>query len=274
MAQTYTGTAAYTNTITIPDDGDPAAAASVNPASRSEADMNMFLLQSIGLMPETSSDIVLSCVDRNTVNIGPVSSFIISENGLYKSIGTSGISNIGLAEVEGGPAKYDASSWYYIYAYSNLGTLKFIIRKVRPDIWRMFALGSDTQRYIGCFRTDSGAPDPKILPFIASRGKYSYLDELVAGGGNAIAETLIATNGYIPPTSRCGVFGWKYANAGLASTFNLVPVAGLPGYVFIARQLIDDSGAVELPVDGNQQLRYFVGSADVVLSVYVHGFYE
>jgi hypothetical protein len=273
MSQTYTGTAAYTNSITIPDDGDPAAAASVNPASKSEADMNMFLLQSIGLQPESSSDIVISSTDRSTINIGAISSFIVNENGLYKAIGTNGVVTIGIGQVEGGPAQFDPSTWYYIYAFSTLGILTFIIRKVRPDVWRMFALGSDTQRYVGCFRTDSGTP-PEILPFVASRGKYSYLDELSAGGGNAIAETLIATNGYIPPTSRCGVFGWKYANAGLASTFNLVPVAGLPGYVFIARQLIDDSGAVELPVDGNQQLRYFVGSADVVLSVYVHGFYE
>lgn len=275
MAQTYTGTAAYTNTITIPDDGDPAAAASVNNPAKSEADMNMFLLQSIGLMPQSTSAITLSCINRTSVVVSPISSIIVNDIGNYKTIGTAAVSSVGIAQVEGGPAQFAPNTWYYIYAFSNLGTLNFIIRTVRPDTWNMFALGSDVQRYIGCFRTDGNAV-PGIYPFVMSRGNYTYLDKLSAGGGNSTVEATVLTSSYVPPTSRLARLLYYYRNTGLAATFTLYPFTGLTGYVINARVGPDteENGFVEMPTATNQNIRYVVSANTLAIDIAVNGFHE
>lgn len=274
MAQTYTGTAAYTNTITIPDDGDPAAAASVNNPAKSEADMNMFLLQSIGLMPQSTSAIFLSCVNRTSINIGPISSIIVNEVGNYKTIGTAAVSSVGIAQVEGAPAQFAASTWYYIYAYSNLGVLNFIIRTVRPDVWNMFALGSDVQRYIGCFRTDTNAV-PGIVPFVMSRGNYTYLDKLSVGGGSALVETTVLTSSFVPPTSRLARLLCNYT-ANAPGSFTIIPFTGLSGYVFNVTPMIpvSDNAYIEMPTDTQQNIRYLVSTNQIAVDINVNGFHE
>lgn len=275
MASTYTGTPAFTNSITIPDDGDLAAAATVNNPTRSEADMGLFLLQAIGLAPESTSDIYINSINGTTVNIGPISSIVVNENGNYKFISTVGASVVGVPQVEGGPAQFAANTWYYIYAYSNAGVLNFIIRTVPPDSWKMFALGSDVQRYIGCFKTDGAGP-PAIIPFFMTRGKYSYLNVQSVGGGNATVESPITISAYVPPTSRQAVLQYEYTNSALPGSFRLLSRAGTTGFLIPTRvgPATTDSGTLEMAVDDTQSIRYLVSAGTINITINVLGFYE
>lgn len=275
MSQTYTGTAAYTNTITIPDDGDPAAAASVNNPTKSEADMSMFLLQSIGLMPQSTSAITLISTDGLSVNVGPISSIIVNEIGNYKTIGTAAASSIGVAQVEGAPAQFAPNTWYYIYVLSQLGVLTFTIRTVRPDVWNMFAQGNDIQRYIGSFKTNNDAV-PHIVPFYMTRGYYTYLESPIAGGGNSLVESVIPTNSLIPPTSRIGRLIYYLFNIGAPANLTLIPSAGLAGYVIPSRggPPGQETGYIEMFVNSSQNILYKVDNNNLTTFVAVNGYQE
>ena len=86
MSHIYTGTPNYTNSITIPDDGDLAASASVGNPTTSEADMDYFILQTIGYLPSTPCSISMYSTDTTSININPVSCVVVTYGGQYRDV--------------------------------------------------------------------------------------------------------------------------------------------------------------------------------------------
>lgn len=271
MATTYVGTPNYTTSVTIPNDGDLAAAASVNPATQSEADMDYFILRAIGQQPTSTSAIGMYSVDGVNIFITPISNIIVMENGLYKSLSSAASTSIGPAQLGGGLLAYPANTWLYIYTFSNAGVLNFTIVTSPPDGSKLYQQGTDTFKYIGCFKTDG---TPNVIPFHMSRGVYTYLTSVNAGGGNNTAETVITTSAYVAPTSRSGLFGYYINNSGAAGTFNLVTIAGTGGWQGQAPAMTTFQGSVQLATDDSRNLKYRVSLGTINLGLNVFGFFE
>lgn len=271
MASTYVGTPNYTTSVTIPTDGDLAAAASVNPATQSEADMDYFLLRAIGEQPSSTSSIGLYSVNGADIYIGPISNIIVMENGIYKTLSLGALSLINKAQLGGGLLNYPANTWLYIYAFSNAGIVDFTIVTSPPDGAKLYQQGTDTFKYIGCFKTDGAA---LVIPFHMQRGIYTYLQSVNGGGGNNTMETIINTSAYVPPTSRSGMFGYYINNSAAAGNFNLITIPGTGGWQGQAPAMTTFQGSVQLAVDDSRNLRYKVSLGTISLGLTVFGFYE
>ncbi|RTK98706.1 MAG: hypothetical protein EKK57_11050 [Proteobacteria bacterium] len=271
MASTYTGTPNYTTSIVIPDDGDAAAAASVNPATQSEADMDYFILRAIGQQPTSTSAITLYSIDGSNILVGPISNIIVMENGIYKTLTSAAVTSIGVADLGGGLMAYPANTWLYIYAYSSAGTLKFTIVTTPPDRAKLYQQGTDTYKYIGCFKTDG---TPSIIPFYMTRGIYNYLKEIGGGGGNNTMETILTTSTYIPPTSRSGVFNYYADNTGAAGVFNVITIPGTSGWEGLSPAMLGVQGLLELATDETRNLRYKVSLGTITFRLSILGFFE
>jgi len=267
---TYIGTPAYTSSITIPSDGDLASAASVNNPTKSEADMDYFILQAVGNITQ-GSPITLYSDDLATVNVGPISLAIVTETGLYTAVSTNAIQNIGTAQLETG-VNYVASTWYYIYIYSVAGVAAFQISTTPPDTYRQYKATSTSHKYIGSFKTNGGG---QIVRFYAIRGVYQYLDDNAISTGNATTETVVATNAYVPPTSRLVNLHLFYDNiAGATSSYQIITTPTTAGISFVAFGSTISDLAYQFMTYIDQTMRYKVGNTSVSLSISVAGYTE
>jgi len=270
MATTYIGTPAYTASITIPSDGDLASAASVNNPTKSEADMDYFILQAAGNLTQ-GSPISLYSTDLATIDVGPVSLAIVTETGLYTAVSTNAVQNIGVAQLETG-VNYVASTWYYIYIYSVAGVAAFQISTTVPDTFRQYKATSTSHKYIGSFRTNGGG---QPIRFYAIRGIYTYLDDVSVSSGNATTETVVATNGYVPPTSRLVNLHLSYDNtAGATSSFQIISTPTTTGVTFVAFASAVSDLTYQFMTYTDQTMRYKVGNASVSLTISVLGYTE
>lgn len=101
-----------------------------------------------------------------------------------------------IRNVEGLPAAYDPSTFYYVYSKSD-GT--FVISKVAPDFVLMFRTGDRTQKYLFEFLTDASS---RIYQFSRS-GKEMFFNRMPqAFSGNipaAPASQTIDFGPFVPP---------------------------------------------------------------------------
>lgn len=269
MSQTYIGVPTYTTSITIPNDGDVASAASVNNPTKSEADMDYFLLQSVGYLSQ-GAPISLYSTDLTTINISPVSLAIVSENGLYKAVSTNAQA-IGIGQLEGGGI-FLANTWYYIYIYSVNGVGVFQISTIAPTANKLYKATSDSHKYIGCFRTNAGA---QILRFYAIRGIYTYIDDNTAYTGNSVTETIANTNLFVPPTTRFVTLHILYVSTlGSVSNYQIITNPGTNGITFItAANTLNDFTQSFLTFT-DQNMRVKVANPAITLTLSVAGFME
>lgn len=267
---TYIGTPAYTSSITIPSDGDLASAASVNNPTKSEADMDYFILQAVGNITQ-GSPITLYSDDLATINVSPISLAIVTETGLYTAVSTNATQNIGVAQLETG-VNYVSSTWYYIYIYSVAGVAAFQISTTPPDTYRQYKATSTSHKYIGSFKTNGGS---QIVRFYAIRGVYQYLDDAIVSTGNATTETLVATNSYVPPTSRLTTLHLFYDNtAGATSSYQIITTPTTAGVTFVAYTGAISDLTYQFMTYTDQTMRYKVGNATVTLTITVAGYVE
>jgi len=267
MSQQYIGTPNYTFNVTIPVDGELASAASVNNPTKSEADMDYFLLQSMGLLVQ-GSPIKLSSVDGTNIIISALPLMIVNENGLYRNISTSSAVVISRTSLEVGP-NFLANTWYYIYAYSVAGAANFQISVTPPDQNNLYKQGGDSHRYIGSIRTSSLA---LILKFYSNRGQYTYIDTaLQLVNGSSTTEIGVALNSVVPPTSRLADLHITYTNnPGLDSLFRLFIYPAGNYQQFTAFGNRSNDFTYSMPTNIDQSIRYLVaipGSVRLTISV-------
>lgn len=271
MPSQYIGTPTFSTQITIPNDGELASAASVNNPTKSEADMDYYLLQSLGLITQGSS-IRLNSIDGNTISVSPISSIVVAENGLYKLLSSTSIVSIGVAELEVG-AVFNPNQWYYIYAFSLAGNLAFQISITQPDIHNLYKQSTNTHRYLGSFRTNAGS---KIVKFNASRGNYLFYERInELNGGKALTSTAINLLN-VPPTSRYGYLNIYCKNTGVASNFKISSYQAGPFLEFnVSANLTSGTTFThEISLNDSSQIYYLVGSANVSLDFYLAGYKE
>jgi len=270
MSQIYIGSPAYTSSITIPNDGDLASAASVNNPTKSEADMDYFLLQSMGLLTQGAS-VKLSSVDGATIVISALPLIVVNENGLYVTISTPSSITISRTSLEVG-ANFVPNTWYYIYAYSIASIANFQISLVPPDTNNLYKQGGDSYRYLGSIRTNGLS---QILKVYSNRGKYIYLDtayQLL--NGSSTTELAIPLNTVVPPTTRLVDLHIVYGNNAGDSYFRLFTFPGGQFQQFSAFGSRSNDFSYTMYTNVDQTIRYLVEITNVRLSVSVSGYQE
>lgn len=270
MSSNVTDVSAFTSPVVIPADGDTRNAASVNAAFQALSDRARFLLNaSVGQLLWNARLRVDAVTAGIGVYVGVIESLLI---------GTSLLTQAAEAEVAGSLPLAGLSSWYYVYAYDNAGTLALQASLDAPDaalVWK--STGDLTHRYLGCFRTD-GAGSPIYMS--AARGHCRWLTAPAARAalstGSAIAATSVACAAYAPPHARLLCVTTLATETGAApATYSLYETTTAAAQAFhqVPASQSTTNGA-ELICTSAQAIAYLCSTVDVDLTIYVDGWRE
>jgi len=279
MSTTYVATPNFSTSVTIPSDGDLADVASVNPSTQSLADMDYYLLQSYGAMPDPTSPITIICQDPTSltpISVYPVPFVVVTENGVQKVISTSIISSLSASNLEGG-GSFVANKFYYIYIYSNAGLAAFQISTTYPDKAKLFKLNTNTHKYLGAFATNGAAA---IIPFVKTRGVTCLYNQTTNDGGNSTTEAALnSVDQNVPPSSNIVMLRYRAENGGLTDgVFNIISISGTAGFEFVS-PVGTTQGYLQLPAGYNypsqtNHMFYKTSSINVNLTINVMGYIE
>lgn len=271
MATTYIGTPNYTTSITIPVDGELAAASTVNNPAKSSVDMDYFLLQSMGLLTQ-GAPVTLSSSNGTSITVSAIPLAIVNENGVYKAINTASAVSLTNANLEIAGA-FTANTWYFIYIYSVGGVANFQLSKTPPSQYNLFKQGSDSHRYLGSFRVNASG---FIVKFFASRGQYVYMDVATQlSNANDITESPLSLSSVVPVTSRFVDTHLTIANSiGLDGYIRLATFFGGPFTQFTAYANKTNDFSYSMATGFTQTINYYVGTATTFLSINVLGYRE
>lgn len=224
-----------------------------------------------------------------TVRFSPIEAVVLPDGSgtLYVFEGTAAETTIGASKIDGG-GNLSNSTWYYVYAYRNAGSLDYLISTTAPDVYLTFRNGAQTHRYLGCFRTDgSGAP----YAMRGHRGRYTYQnsatsDTVVYTTGGAAAYGSLSLASFVPPHSRLARLRLELANtsaSALASLAVRTPGDTTSSYIVYAPKEIGggtsaDYGrgalSVEVITNSNQAIERAVVGAGAAPAITVAGFSE
>ncbi len=218
-----------------------------------------------------------------TVRIGGITAVNLYGASASKVLAYAG-GTIGASKILGG-GNLTNSTWYYVYAWNNAGTLDFEISTTAPDGPRATKSGDATRRYLGCFPTTSaGAP----IPLRASRGRYVYrhsgsaaADTRVLTGGSATSNTAVECAALVPPHSRLAKIRAQLTSTAAAFNYAYLRTEGDSGADehMIPLPNINVADAVyvaDIETDADQDIAYRVSnnSGAPTLTLWVAGFYE
>ncbi len=219
------------------------------------------------------------------VNIGTIGAVVTGTSASVYKVLSGGGSAIGASKILGG-GNLANSTWYYVYAWDNAGTLDFEISTTAPSGSRRTKSGDATRRYLGCFPTTSaGAP----IPLRASRNRYVYrmsalavADTRVLNAGTSATYAAVACSTLVPPHARLASLRAELiSTTASAANFGNVQTYGDAGADAFNLYVVAASGATayrdfEIETDSSQRVQYLVSAftSAPTLSLYVSGFRE
>jgi hypothetical protein len=222
------------------------------------------------------------CTDGTNLKISGITGLVLPgfPNGNYSTAVESTYNPV---------AALSADTWYYLYAFSNAGTIAFGETTTPPNN-ALTTLGAN-QRYLTCFRTDGSG---NIRKFRCDRGDYLWdfsgeasNDFRVLNSGTATSFTDVSLSTFVPPHARMAKI-----KAILRPTFNEVSdgeirTNGATGGAHTMRLFGSslDSGSlaldtksleIDLLTDSSQLIEYKVASTNpgVIMIIHVLGFRE
>lgn len=294
MATTVTPVSQFVATASLavrPQDGDDAfmdgGAAPLMPVlqnlfDRTEAARDALInhlswaeeLSITGLSTNTNADFSLV--------VGAINEVLLYNGSTYVPKAYAG-GTIGLSKVESTPANLDNSTWYYLYAFNNAGSLDFQISKTAPNASLTAKSSSAQYRYLGCFVTNSsGAP----VLFRMKRHRYIYRRSGITAPGilNVLATatevgwTDLSVAALVPPHS-CIVIIDANLNATGGSAYLDLRTKGDTGDVslHLLSTTNDVHGSVEMETNSSRVIQYTLAlgtGSDSYGQVWVMGFTE
>lgn len=218
-----------------------------------------------------------------TVTVGAINAAVLLLSSTYKVFASSG-GTPGQTKVEGGGGTLTAAAqWWYVYAYSNAGTLDYEISTTAPGASRMFKTGDFTRAYLGCFRTlSTGVP----ITMRASRGRYLYrsgaqalADTRVLDAGVQTVATTVSCASLVPPHARLATLRGHIVPTAAALGTCVVRTtadAGADSFSWGSPATTGATAAAawDQELDSSQRLDYVVSSANHPTTIWVQGFYE
>lgn len=269
MSTTYSGSPTLVTSITIPVDGDSATANSVNVSSKALFDMQAFLLQTYGQQQQSTSPI--RCfVDSPDVILLPIPLIIMSESGTWKSYFKPTNTSIGPSKVEGGGGVFANNAWYYLYGFSNAGTLDFQYSLTPPDSYNLYKNdGTFSFKYITAVRTNNFGQ-------LLELNKYGNFVSSFNGNGlgsstATTVESTLNTSTSLPPykttptpvTLQIQVTG----TTAVSNTLYIKSVAGSTGIAFPLGTALNYSFQVQTITDPTQRLYWQCGFTDLTTTI-------
>lgn len=221
-----------------------------------------------------------------TVGIGAISHVQTYRSGTttHKVYAYAG-GTIGASKIEGG-GNLASSTWYYVYAYDNAGSLDFEISTTAPNANICIKSGDSTRIYLGCFRTlSTGAP----IPMRMKRGRYLYnfsgsavADTRALNAGTATSDTAVDLAGLVPLHSQMATIRAELVSTtGAAINYAYINTEGESGAdeVYLTVPAVNAASAsaiFDIITDADQDVAYRVtnNTSAPTLTLFVHGFYE
>ncbi len=232
MTTTLTETATFGASVAVPATGEARTAASVqtpfqeltNRTAWTKGALNGLLVGGRVLYSDTSG----SATD---VFVSPITRLVLGSRVLSSASATE-------APLPGGALA--AETWYYVYGYDSSGVLALETSTTAPDAALVFKSGTTTHRYLGCFRTSTGAA---ALPFRSVGGRFSYraswdtaseLQALLATTGVSATDVILARGGtaskeLIPPHTRMARVQSTLSATGGEATATFLTKGDTPG---------------------------------------------
>jgi hypothetical protein len=221
-----------------------------------------------------------------TVGIGAISGVVTYRSGTttYTTYSYAG-GTIGASKIQGG-GNLANSTWYYVYAYDNAGSLDFEISTTAPNANLCTKNGDSTRTYLGCFRTlSTGAP----IPMRMKRGRYIYncsgsavADTRALNAGTATVNTAVDLAAWVPPHTQVATVRVSVVSTtGAAINYGYIRTEGEGGADEIdipvpSINVMSTSVVLDVITDADQDIAYRVSNNTSApsLTVYVYGFYE
>lgn len=267
MSTTYSGSPTLVTSITIPVDGDSATANSVNVSSKALFDMQAFLLQTYGQQQQSTSPIkCYTLVDR--VVLSPIPLVIMTETAIWKSYFKTTDTAILSSKVEGGGGVFAHNVWYYLYAFSNAGSLDFQYSLTPPDSYNLYKNdGTFAFKYITAVRTDNSGQLLDLNKYGNSINSYNLIGSSTA----TTVESTLSTATAIPPykvtptpvTLQVTVTG----TTAVSNTLYIKSVAGSTGIAFPLGTDLNYSFQVQTITDPTQKLYWQCGFTDPTTAI-------
>jgi hypothetical protein len=279
MSHSLTDSSSF-DTVTVPDDGDGAVAASVNVGFQALANRDKYLRDSFpnGYMIGGQNAVVTSGLNSDWQAI--LALWLGGTLYTYPSLITMNAANI-----EGGGSF--AAGWYYAYAYVSSGSLAFQLSTTAPDIlWKDSTL--KTHRYMGCIYAESSSIISKFhkvgQKYIFAIGRVALTDPSTPSTGGTYQSAAVP-GAAIPPHVR--MIGVKVKLTNTSASNHYYGRVRSPGSVGTtdagsALQLFAEGdtpnrsthGCCELALDASQQFEWTTENTAAQLSVLVHSFLE
>lgn len=217
------------------------------------------------------------------VNVGAIGSVVLYDGSKYVAL-FAAATTIGASKISGG-GNLANSTWYYVYAFNNAGSVDYEISTTAPLASRRTKTGDTTRRYLGCFPTlSTGAP----VPLRASRGRYVYrhsgsavADTRVLSSGNQTTNTAVDCSALVPPHARLATVRAELVSTATAINYAYVRTDGDSGADEIAIPLpninaVTTSMIFDIELSNSRNIAYRVTNTTGApgLTLFVGGFYE
>ncbi len=210
MSHTLTETATFTSTVTVPDDGDQRDAASVGAPFQALANRSTYLKQRVDALEADNLDARLDTLESQYINgnlLGPeimyttsATQILVEAQHLFR-IGTAFLYEPGAVTFT--PTLYSTSTWHYVYAYNNAGSIAYESSPIAPGSNRIFKGGDATRRYVGSFYVNAANT---IRPFRKTGKEYlwqhSATSENLSVGSAGTTLTAHDFSSFVSPLSR------------------------------------------------------------------------
>jgi hypothetical protein len=197
-------------------------------------------------------------------------------------------------EFDFGAAPATGSQWYYVYVHITAGAINFTISTTGPDAAQRFGATLTNERYLGCYRSQSGT----VIPFRMTRGaggtRYTYrlsaralADFTALSSGTATTWTDVSLATWVPPHARLARLRMALLNTTAAgSPAGELRTKGDTTAPSVSLNNAGVSGAIamtvydepEIETDSSQAIQYQInagsGTAANAMNLYAVGFTE
>lgn len=272
MSHNLTEATTWDTPVAVPDDGDAADVASVNPSPFQKVANRTAFLNALVEGTFLGAWEVFANVEPGSMKIAVSALDALAAGNLLGAAGTpTAVTGTGLTN----------NKWYFLYGYVDTGVIKLELTTTVPDTARVFKSGDTSRVYLGSARSDGAGA---LFPFRAVRRASRYRVSATSSGnlqmlssGSATTFTDVDLSTRVPPTARyvslrAILVTGAVADDGYIRTKGdttqqeLVFGANIANWVF--------QREFEIETDSAQFVQYKVGDAGSDLDLYVVGYRE
>lgn len=266
--QNPSATPTFPATITPPANGDPLDAQQLNldveTPLQNGVEAARLLLYGGGIRRR------VNCVSNTVLTLQPLGAVAVTTGGIWTTYKHLTPSTVSPAVISGGLL---ASTRYWVYAYSNAGSLDFIAVTISPDTGLKYQNGNTDFIYVSTFVTDASS---NVLPYTQTDSKYTYLEVTgteILVAGNATAATPVPFGTLVPVGAGNATIRAAWSST-VVTFVQIQTSSGASGiFTFETTSTGNVSTSYVLASTGTgNQVQYRVGNVAATLNLTIAGF--